>query len=76
MCVSHRQAINASYRRRTVMHQVVMQITGISLISTHKLDRNMINKIGISQNRQYVETNKILYNKENQSCQDEVDIQK
>ena len=71
MCVSHRQAINASYRRRTVMHQVVMQIICISLISTHKLDRNMINKIGISQNRQYVETNKILYNKENQSCKDE-----
>ena len=71
MCVPHRQAINASHRRRTVMHQAVMKIIGISLISTHKLDGNMISKIGISQNRQYVETNKILYNKENQSCQDE-----
>ena len=46
ICVPHRQTTHASHKR-IIMHQAIMQIIGILLISTHKLDRNNINKIGI-----------------------------
>ena len=55
-----------SHGRIAVIHQAVMQITGISLISTHKVSRKYDNQDGYITRIACSKMTKIIYKQENQ----------